>query len=117
MAKNFNGSKKYIGIYTLLVAIFVALLRLLGSVRTEGAEVATIKSIAVTADRKATESRLYAEQETTRLEATKLDRDIFRQYAEYQGEVVSEIKATVETQRIEQRADMKEIKDLLKNGY
>ncbi len=116
MAK-INGSKKYIGIYGLLVAIFIALLKVLGSVRAEGVETGALKARTVTNSLRVTENKLFIEQETSRLETRKLDREIFRQYAEHQSEIVGEIKEDSKLWRIEQRADMKEIKELIKNGH
>lgn len=115
MAK-INGHKKYIGIYGLLVAIFLALLKLLGSVHAKGAEDATVKSMAVTANQKATDSKLYAEQETSRLEATKLDKEIFRMHEQIQQKQFDSIEKGMDTQRKERREDTKQIMDLIKNG-
>ena len=115
MAKNFNGSKKYIGIYGLLIAIFLALLKMLGSVHAGGVETGVLKMQSATNTLRATENKLFIEQETSRLEAVKLDSEIFRQYAEHQGEIVGEIKENFKQQRIEQRIDMAQIKKLIRS--
>lgn len=48
------------------------------------------------------------------LDKNKLEAEIFRLHSEQQSKTVVEIKESIKTQRVEQRADMKEIKDLIK---
>jgi len=46
----------------------------------------------------------------------KLDKEMFQMYAQQNTAVLTEIKTNFKDQRIEQRADMKEIKELIQNG-
>ena len=118
MAKlKFNGSKKYIGIYSLLIAIFIALLKVLGSVHAQGVETGTLKTRAATNSRRVTENKLFIEQETSRLEITKVNRDLFRAHEQVNTEQFDRIEAGMETQRKERREDTKQIMELIKNGH
>ncbi len=46
----------------------------------------------------------------------KLDKEVFQMHSQQNTETLREIRTTFKEQRTEQRADMKEIKDLIKNG-
>lgn len=113
MFKKMNGHKKYIGIYGLLITI---LAMIYGYSNRQSAEAATQKTLTATAIKTTTENRLYFRQETSRLDAEKLDREVFRQYVEHTNKTLGDMNERDEVQRKEQRADMKEIKELFTNG-
>lgn len=55
------------------------------------------------------------QQKTNTVEIEKkLDKEVFKVYADQWVETSAEIKTSVREQRIEQRADMKEIKELIR---
>lgn len=57
------------------------------------------------------------QQETNTIEIEKkLDKEVFQMYSQQQAKTLAEIKTSFKEQRFEQRADMKEIKELIKNG-
>ena len=57
------------------------------------------------------------QQKTNTVEIDKkLDKEIFQMYSQQQTMIFAEIKTDIAEQRLEQKADMKEIKELIKNG-
>jgi hypothetical protein len=113
-----NGSKKYLGIYGLLVAIFAATLTAVSLLWAGGQKVGMVESQTGNNAIQITRLEGALVEKTSELKTNKLDKERFRQYTEWDTEVHREIAENLKVIRRDQTvqtADIAVIREKVSN--